>query len=99
MKGTANVPLFADTMWRGGGPWHHEQPPEYNGYWEDYDYEIGHFCIDRHGGGTTNTLFLDWSVRRVGLKELWELPWHRNWNPDDAPPPVWPDWMAGMKDY
>ena len=97
--GVANVPLFADTMWRGGGPWHHEEPPDYNGQWRGYDFEMGHFCIDRHGYGSVNHLFLDFSVRRVGLKELWKLKWHKKWNPDNNPQPVWTDWMKEFKDY
>jgi prepilin-type processing-associated H-X9-DG protein len=56
------------------------------------------FCVDRHIGGT-NGLFFDLSARKVGLKELWELEWHRNWNPNNDPPPVWPAWMENFKDY
>ena len=37
------------------------------------------FCIDRHNG-SVNALFMDWSVRPVGLKELWTLTWHRGYN-------------------
>jgi prepilin-type N-terminal cleavage/methylation domain-containing protein len=99
IRGAANVPMFADTMWRGGGPSHSEEPPDYNGQWKGYDYEIGHFCIDRHGRGTVNHLFLDFSIAKAGLKQLWEFEWHRNWNPDNDPPPVWPDWMKGLKEY
>jgi hypothetical protein len=51
-------------------------------------------------------LFLDWSVRKVGLKELWTLRWSPGFNtagpwtkaggvrPDD-----WPEWIRGFKDY
>ena len=35
-------------------------------------------CMDRHDGGV-NCLFLDWSVRKVGLKELWTLKWVKPW--------------------
>ena len=101
--GVSNTPLFADTMWRGGGPWHWLEPPESNGEWDGAEYEIGHFCIDRHGhgAGKVNHLFLDFSVRTVGLKELWELKWHKNWNPNNDGPPDWTnsDWMIHMKDY
>lgn len=63
------------------------------------------FCINRHNE-YTNGLFLDWSVRKVGLKELWTLKWYEAFNtanqwtraggmqPDD-----WPEWMKGFKDY
>jgi hypothetical protein len=48
---------------------------------------------------------MDWSVRKVGLKELWTLKWHRKfdvngpWTKDHVSPPVWPDWMKKFKDY
>jgi len=41
-------------------------------------YNMQHFCINRHGG-SINMLFADWTVRRVGLKELWTLKWHAKW--------------------
>ena len=99
MIGISNVPLFADTMWRGGGPSHSDDPPLHNGYWNGFDYEMGHFCIDRHGTGKVNHLFLDFSTRTVGLKELWKLKWHKNWNPNKDPQPPWPEWMQEFKDY
>jgi hypothetical protein len=45
-----------------------------------------HFCIDRHGAGTINGAFFDSSVRKIGLKELWKLRWHRDWK--EAPTPT-----------
>jgi len=76
VKGANKIPVFADTMWRGGGPFYMDGnpqsnrivPPEYHGQWRGAGYEMSHFCIDRHGGGTVNSLFLDWSIRKVGLK-------------------------------
>jgi len=84
VKGGNEIPVFADCMWRGGGPFyqnnnpHSERimPPEYNGQWILARNEMMHFCIDRHNA-FVNHLFLDWSVRRVGIKELWTLKWHR----------------------
>jgi hypothetical protein len=54
--------------------------------------------VNRHIG-YNNGLFLDYSARPMGLKELWELEWHPNWNPNNDPPPDWPEWMEGFKDY
>ena len=58
-------------------------------------------CVDRHGNDTVNHLFLDWSVRSVGLKELWVLKWDRYWEPCIPPNAAWewPEWMKHMKDY
>ena len=62
-------------------------------------------CINRHSG-FVNTAFLDWSVRKVGLKELWTLKWHRSYNVDGpwtqgggVLPSDWPKWMQRFSDY
>ena len=72
-----------------------ERPPRFD----------GEFCINRHEGGV-NSLFLDWSVRKVGLKELWTLKWHRGFDTagkwtkaGGVQPEDWPVWMRGFKDY
>jgi hypothetical protein len=42
-----------------------------------------------------------WTIRSIGLKELWELRWYRSWRADRlaAGTPVWPEWMKNFKDY
>ena len=54
----------------------------------------------------TNGLFLDWSVRKIGLKELWTLKWEPwfdtagEWTrADGVQPDDWPKWMRNFKDY
>jgi hypothetical protein len=56
--------------------------------------------MNRHDA-FVNNLFLDFSARKVGLKELWRLKWHREWteDADRDGTPVWPDWMRNFKDY
>jgi prepilin-type processing-associated H-X9-DG protein len=63
-------------------------------------------CIDRHGHGRINVVFLDGSVRKVGLKELWMLKWHAKYNTANewtraggVQPGDWPEWMRKFKDY
>ena len=63
------------------------------------------FCINRHNG-YVNSLFLDWSVRKVGLKELWTLKWHDEFDTagrwtkaGGVQPEDWPVWMRKFKDY
>jgi prepilin-type processing-associated H-X9-DG protein len=63
------------------------------------------FCINRHNE-YTNSLFLDWSVRKVGLKELWTLKWYEAFNTANqwtkaggVKPEDWPEWMRGFRDY
>jgi len=62
-------------------------------------------CINRHSR-YVNGLFLDWSVRTVGLKELWTLKWYAEFNragrwtkAGGAKPEDWPKWMRRFRDY
>ncbi len=108
-KNTNSIPVFADTMWRGGAPSYKDSmridPPLFNGEWVTANHEMRHFCIDRHNG-SDNHLFLDWSVRSVDLKELWTLKWHKQFDPrgrwtrsGGVQPSEWPEWMRKFKDY
>ena len=60
-----------------GFPEPEDEPPAYDG--EVHWGEIIRFCPNRHNG-FVNGLFYDWSVKKVGLKELWKLKWHREFN-------------------
>ena len=71
--------------------------------WEGW--ALNPFCINRHNGHV-NGLFLDWSVRKIGLKELWTLKWHSKFDTSNAwtkaggvQPSDWPHWMRKFKDY
>ena len=115
VQGGNNIPIFGDSMWRGGGPFYQGgsatseriAPPEFNGQWEPSKAkgEMRHFCIDRHDA-FVNHAFLDWSIRKVGIKELWTLKWHRQFNTTGAwtkvggiQPDGWPEWMRKFKEY
>ena len=112
-KGGNNIPIFGDSMWRGGGPFYEGgsatsiriKPPDFYGQWSGARYEMMHFAIDRHDA-FVNQAFLDWSIRKVGLKELWILKWHREFPINGAwtkaggvQPDNWPEWMHKFKDY
>jgi prepilin-type processing-associated H-X9-DG protein len=79
----------------------------------DYNYPPGertptqarYTCMDRHNGGI-NSLFLDGSARKVGLKELWTLKWSRDFSiagswtqAGGVKAEDWPAWMRRFKDY
>jgi prepilin-type N-terminal cleavage/methylation domain-containing protein/prepilin-type processing-associated H-X9-DG protein len=100
VKEAAYIPLFLDCCWPDGWMDHTYEPPEH----EDESTWI-RFCIDRHDGHV-NGVFLDGSVRKLGLKELWTLKWHRNFDTAGAwtktggvQPEDWPAWMRKFKDY
>jgi len=110
VQGTNQIPLFLDCSWYGAGPLDYDYPPEYEGHTES---STGHwrgdnmrrFCLNRHNAAT-NGAFLDFSVRRIGLKELWTSKWSRNFETNNywtkaggVMPGDWPGWMSNFKDY
>lgn len=104
IKGAENVPLFLDSMWIDSYPDRTNAPPPVDDYqWNWGEPPIGEheqmsmFCINRHDE-VVNSVLLDFSARKVGLKELWKLKWHRKCD-TNAPTPEWPDWMRRFKDY
>ncbi|MHC4755223.1 MAG: type II secretion system protein [Planctomycetota bacterium] len=102
IKQAAEIPCVVDTngsIYKGIVPLPTDNPPAYEGEFSVGNIEeIRRACINRHGNGTVNGLFCDWSVRSIGLKELWELQWHKNWNAEQDPPPLWPNWMRKFKE-
>jgi len=108
VQGTNQIPVFADCMWYGGGPRHVDEPPNFpdegtGGHWTLNN--MRRFCLDRHIGAV-NSLFMDVSVRKVGLKELWTLKWHPGYvtsgfwtRAGGCTREDWPAWMRHLKDY
>lgn len=109
-KGLNNVPIMGDAAWRSDGqPYPTDEPPAYEGQPRTGvgtgGDEMRVFCIDRHDGAV-NVLFMDWTVRPVGLKELWTLKWHCNFETagpwtkaGGVTPQDWPEWMRKFRDY
>lgn len=101
IRGRAKVPVLLDSQRPEGRPDNAFEPPRISGF------HIGMepFCINRHNGHV-NGLFLDWSVRKIGLKELWTLEWSRQFDTagpftraGGVQPEDWPKWMRSFKDY
>jgi len=97
---TNNIPVFGDSTWMDGWARNDDTPPqnpdEFGGGDQGTVGEMSHFCIDRHQG-VVNLVFMDWSVRGVGLKELWTLKWHKQSDiagPWTQPGALWPSWLA-----
>ena len=66
---------------------------------------MARICQNRHEG-YINIVFMDCTVRKVGLKELWTLKWHRKFEVDGPWTAAggvesgdWPEWMRNFKDY
>jgi prepilin-type N-terminal cleavage/methylation domain-containing protein/prepilin-type processing-associated H-X9-DG protein len=103
LRRTAGVPLLLDCISYSASPTDECLPPmaEENAG----NGPMALFCINRHSSHI-NGLFLDWSVRKVGLKELWTLKWYESFNTTGpwtkaggVTPDRWPPWMWGLKDY
>jgi hypothetical protein len=94
VAGAMYVPMFMDcTQYYNVCPYFSDTPPAYEGEPSSgNDDEMRRVCINRHNMAI-DIAFLDFSVQRTKLNKLWDLHWHRNWNPDDAPPPDWPPWL------
>jgi prepilin-type processing-associated H-X9-DG protein len=114
VKGAGSVPIYADCRWDGAWPRPTDPPPlsadaPYD-LWTDVrpvptPSHMWVFAMDRHQGGI-NSLFMDWSVRKAGVKELWTLKWDPQFDTagpwtkaGGVQPDQWPKWMQKFKDY
>ncbi len=94
---TSEAPLFADAMWRGGGPDHEIpekwEPPEWHAQWSGVGSESKHFAIKRHANGI-NVLYFDGSVRRTAKPvDIWKMKWHINYDVHAWKTNQFPSWM------
>lgn len=99
VKKRYRVPLLLDCAWHTAYPQSCDAPADHEewalpeGTPDTMVSPIQLFAIDRHSNKHVNVLFLDSSIREVGVKELWRLKWHRNYDVN-APLPEWPEWMG-----
>ena len=104
LAGKANIPVVLDSAAPSGGPPSADDgpPSPSDGTFSKLAWP---FCLSRHDG-LVNGVFLDWSVRKIGLKELWKLKWFRDFDTNGpwtraggVKPEDWPLWMRGLRDY
>jgi prepilin-type N-terminal cleavage/methylation domain-containing protein/prepilin-type processing-associated H-X9-DG protein len=101
IKGKNNIPVLLDCpSWHGGHDDRSTGPPRY-----ERISMIQPFCMNRHNG-YVNGLFLDFSARKIGLKELWTLKWNDEYDTANVwtkaggvRPEDWPYWMRNFKDF
>lgn len=101
VRGGNNIPLFLDCWFWCGGPENDDTPPAWDGHrMTGHTESMNRFCINRHQQGV-NGVFLDYSARKVWLKDLWHVKWARNFD-INAPCPNWETeapWMAQFKGH
>jgi prepilin-type N-terminal cleavage/methylation domain-containing protein len=108
VKGAGDVPIYFDGMLPFASPEEKDAPLLYEDVLsKDSLARCGMWscAMDRHRGGI-NSLLMDWSVRKVGVKELWTLKWSPSFNTagrwtkaGGVQPEEWPEWMRKFKDY
>ncbi len=85
------TPLYGDSNWVGGWPDDVDFPPPnpatgpppnlYTGLFvHEIGYFMGRWTIDRHDSGI-NVVLVDGSARKVTLEGLWQLRWHKSFQP------------------
>jgi len=103
VRGADRVPLFMDCVYtdvfpdHGDIPLDQEPPPyEWDNSWGDWGVNAMRMvCIDRHSGGI-NMVFLDGTARKVSLRELWKLKWHKHFKTNTkmtSSAAIWPKWL------
>ncbi|MBN1362298.1 MAG: type II secretion system protein [Sedimentisphaerales bacterium] len=105
-KGASKIPLVLDCWWLYAHCRAEDPPPLDDAIPRvDLSRRANYLCMDRHHGGI-GAVFLDTSVRKVGLKELWTLKWHPQYNVDGpwtraggVQPENWPKWLRKFRDY
>jgi prepilin-type processing-associated H-X9-DG protein len=99
------IPLMMDALRFNLYPIETDSPPAEEDHAWEQENNMRRACLNRHDG-YINMAFLDWSARKVGLKELWTLKWHRAYNTagnytsaGGMSSNQWPEWMSGFRDY
>jgi len=101
----ARVPVLMDGLRFDLFPIETDGPPanEFDS-WQG-ESRMARVCINRHRGSICSS-FADASVRKVGLKELWTLKWHREFETrgpwtqaGGAIPEDWPEWIRPYPDF
>lgn len=82
---SSDTPVFGDSQWVGAWPndqdilpTNFQTPPNTHAL----GYFMSRFCVDRHDM-SINVSFVDGSARRVEIRGLWRLKWHKTFKPGD----------------
>lgn len=100
-----DIPMVLDGGWYSGWPDSFAIPSpdpldkvQFNG--DGAQQAMNRFTFSRHRGGT-QAVFMDMSARRVSVKGLWKLKWHKNYDRGNAaatnPNYPWPAWIEELQ--
>lgn len=105
VPGASLVPLMTDAQWIDFWPEPGDAPPNAeNERWGNGSNFV-RIVQNRHHE-RQNVVYLDGSNERIGLKKLWTLKWHRDYNTagpwtqsGGVTAAKWPEWMRYFQDY
>ena len=105
VRDRSEIPVLTDSTWAESANVDPNTAPPQSEAGPQLGENAFNSCINRHNG-SINALFLDSSVKKIGLKQLWTLKWHRQFDtkgPWTTAGGVqnehWPKWMRQYKDY
>jgi prepilin-type N-terminal cleavage/methylation domain-containing protein/prepilin-type processing-associated H-X9-DG protein len=95
-RGASRIPMLMDCGFMLARPESYDPAPENDGeFLWSFGGGMRRVCTNRHNG-KVNILFMDWATRKVGLKELWQLKWHRAFVPVVLTERTWPTWIEKL---
>jgi len=106
-RGSSDAPWFVEALRFDLWPSESNPPAqnEFSAWVGGSANNMARTAINRHRG-FLNAAFLDWSVRKVGVKEVWSLKWHKSYNVNGpwtktggAIGSDWPEWMDQFKEF
>jgi len=89
VSGSSNVPLLLDSGWVDGWTLDTDMAPPDGSGSQMRAGVMTRWCFDRHKM-YINGVFLDMSVRKTHVTELWNLKWHRKFQTKSKMPISWP---------
>jgi prepilin-type N-terminal cleavage/methylation domain-containing protein/prepilin-type processing-associated H-X9-DG protein len=105
VRNADRIPVLLDSCSPWGAARANQEPAKGDAIPTRSSWDINSYCINRHNG-RIGVLFLDWSARKIGLKELWTLKWEPDFDTAGSwtraggvKPEAWPQWMRQLRDY
>jgi hypothetical protein len=105
VRGAGNIPLLLDAPWIDCWPMDDDEPAAFDDQGWQQGSHMARFMKNRHEGGIQG-VFVDYSVRWIGLKEMYTLKWHREFEianeytlAGGGGTGLWPEWMKKFKAF
>ncbi len=97
VKGQSDIPVLADGWWDQAWAEAFDNIPLHAGWWDTgTGDDMAHFFVMRHDG-FINMLYMDWTVKKVHLRDLWPQKWNRLTDQEECPTEFdFPPWLLKL---